>query len=93
MTADDERDDEGRHPGAPAWAGDLTAASAGALESHESGLRRHIAALTANYESHKQAGQQWWPATADELRDARLDHWVARLVDVANERSRREGSQ
>lgn len=93
MTADDERDAEGRHPGAPTWAGDLTAASSAALEVHQKGLRSHIAALTARYEAHKPAGQQWRAATAAEMRDARLAHWVARLVDVENERSRRDESQ
>lgn len=92
MTADDERDDEGRHPGAPAWAGDLTAAAAAALESHESGLRRHIGNLFVKYEGQKPAGRQWRPRTDAELRDAELNRWVSRLVDVANERSKREGA-
>lgn len=93
MTANDERDAGGRHPGAPAWVGDLTAASSAALEIHEKGLRLHIAALTAKYEAHKPVGQQWRPTTDAELRDAGLAHWVARLVDVANEQSKREGSR
>lgn len=56
MTADDERDAGGRHLGAPAWAGDLTAASSAALENHEKGLRRHFAALTAKYEAPQAGG-------------------------------------
>lgn len=92
-TAEDERDAEGRHPGAPAWDGPLTAASAEALGLHGKGLRLHIAALTAKYEAHRPAGQKWRPATSAELSDARLSHWVARLVAVENERSMREGSQ
>ncbi len=91
MTAIDERDAEGRHPGAPAWAGDLTAASAAALEAHCKGLRLHIAAITAKYEAHRPAGQRWRPATAAELDGARFGHWIARLVDAENEQSRREG--
>lgn len=93
MTAGDERDTEGRHPGAPAWDGDLSTASAAALEAHGKGLRLLIAALTAKYEGHRPAGQQWRPATATELRDARLSDWVARLVDVENERSRRDAEE
>lgn len=93
MTAEDERDTEGRHPGAPAWAGDLATASAAALEAHGKGLRLYIAALTAKYEGHRPAGQQWRPATATELRDARLSDWVARLVDVENARSRRDAEE
>lgn len=94
MTANEERDAEGRHPGAPAWNGDLSSASMAALEAHGKGLRFHIGALTAKYEgAHRPAGRRWRAATAAELRDARLADWVARLVDVENERSMREGSQ
>ena len=93
MTDDNERDAEGRHPGAPAWSGDLAGASTAALESHESGLRSHIGNLSVKYEAQKPAGRQWRPRTDAELRDAGLNRWVSRLVDVANERSKREGAQ
>ena len=70
MTDDNERDAEGRHPGAAAWSGDLAGASTAALESHESGLRSHIGNLFVKYEGQKPAGRQWRPRTDAELRDA-----------------------
>lgn len=93
MTDDNERDAEGRHPGAPARSGDLAGASTAALESHESGLRSHIGNLSVKYEGQTPACRQWRPRTDAKLRGAGLNRWVSRPVDVANERSKREGCQ
>lgn len=84
----EERDSAGRHPGAPAWDGPLTALSPAGLEMHDSGLTAHIANLTVLY--GVLTTPAWRARTPEERRADGFDKWVARLVAVRNERDRRE---
>lgn len=88
MTTNEERDGAGRHPGAPAWDGDLTTLSPAGLEQHDHGLAAHIANLTVRYGVID--SPPWRVRTPEERRADGFEKWVARLVAVRNERNRRE---
>lgn len=84
-----ERDSEGRDPGAPAWSGDLETLSPAGLEEHDSGLQGYIANVTVRSEGWNDR-RPWRVSTPAERRSAGLDRYVARLVEVRTERTRRE---
>lgn len=86
MTTNEERDNAGRHPGAPAWDGDLATVSPSGLEEHDKGLQAHIANLTVHY--HVFNG--WRVSTSEERSGAGFEKWVDRLAVVRNERRQRE---
>jgi hypothetical protein len=86
MITNEERDSAGRHPGAPAWDGDLTTLSPAGLEKHDNGLTACIANLTVLY--HVFDG--WRVRTPQERSADGFEKWVARLAVVRNERRRRE---
>jgi hypothetical protein len=88
MSTKDERDAEGRLPGAPAWDGDLAALSPAGLAEHERGLMAQIANLTVKY--HVLDSPRWKVETPESRQRNGFDRWVARLVDVRNQRSQRE---
>lgn len=88
MSKNDERDAAGRHPGAPAWDGDLAALSPAGLEAHDKGLQSHIANLTVLYRVLDKPA--WRVRTPQERGADGFEKWVARLAAVRNERSRRE---
>jgi hypothetical protein len=88
MIANEERDSAGRHPGAPAWAGDLTISSPAALAEHDRGLTAHIGNLTVRFGVVDSPA--WRVRTPEERRADGFEKWVARLVAVRNERDRRE---
>lgn len=86
MTTNEERDSAGRHPGAPAWDGDLSTVSPAGLEAHDKGLQSCIANLTVQY--HVLDG--WRVRTPEERSVDGFEKWVDRLAVVRNERRRRE---
>jgi hypothetical protein len=88
MSTNEERDSAGRHPGAPAWDGDLTTLSPAGLEQHDNGLAACIANLTVLYRAIDNPA--WRVRTPEERRADGFEKWVARLVAVRNERNRRE---
>jgi hypothetical protein len=88
MITNEERDSAGRHPGAPAWDGDLTSSSPSALEKHDKGLTTHIGNLTVLFGVVDSPA--WRVRTPEERRADGFEKWVARLVAVRNERDRRE---
>ncbi|MCA4135495.1 hypothetical protein [Arthrobacter sp. M4] len=88
MITNEERDSAGRHPGAPAWDGDLTTLSPAGLEKHDNGLTACIANLTVLYGVLDSPA--WRVRTPEERRADGFEKWVARLAVVRNERRRRE---
>lgn len=86
MTTNEERDSAGRHPGAPAWDGDLDTVSPAGLAEHDNGLQSHIANLSVLY----QVFDGWRVRTPEERSADGFEKWVERLVAVRNERRRRE---
>ncbi|MFK0007759.1 hypothetical protein ACIQTZ_11955 [Paenarthrobacter sp. NPDC090520] len=89
VDSDEERDEAGRHPGAPAWNGNLETLSPAGLEQHDKGLVTHIGNLTVLYGVLTEPA--WRVRTPEERRADRFEQWVERLAVVRNERSRREG--
>jgi len=88
MSTDEERDNSGRPPGAPAWDGDLSVLSPEGLEQHSNGVASLIANLTTKY--GVLSSPAWRVTTAEERRAAGFEKWVGRLVAARNERDRRE---
>jgi hypothetical protein len=88
VTASEERDSAGRLPGAPAWDGDLSILSPVGLEQHDKGLQAQIANLTVLYGGLD--NPPWRVRTPKERQADGFEKWVARLVEVRNERNRRE---
>lgn len=86
MTTNEERDSAGRHPGAPAWDGDLATVSPAGLDAHDEGLKSCIANLTVQYH----VIDEWRVRTAEERSVDGFEKWVERLAVVRNERRRRE---
>lgn len=88
MSTNEERDNSGRPPGAPAWDGDLSVLSPQGLEQHSNGVAALIANLTTKYGVLD--SPPWRVTTPEERRAADFEKWVARLVEARNERHRRE---
>ncbi|MFJ4030217.1 hypothetical protein ACIPWF_22920 [Paenarthrobacter sp. NPDC089989] len=89
VDTDEERDEAGRHPGAPAWSGDLQTLSPAGLEMHDKGLTTHIGNLTVLYRVLTEPA--WRVRTQAERSADHFEKWVERLAVVRNERNRREG--
>ncbi|MFF1831130.1 hypothetical protein [Paenarthrobacter sp. NPDC058040] len=88
VDTDEERDEDGRLPGAPAWNGDLETLSPAGLDAHDKGLVTHIGNLTVLYGVLTEPA--WRVRAPEERRADQFEKWVERLAVVRNERNRRE---
>lgn len=80
-------DSSGRHPGAPAWDGNVRDLTDDELLSRDRGLMLHISALLVRYDSTRDDAPF---SPVNDLTEARP--WLQRLADARNENKRREAS-
>lgn len=76
-------------PQAPGWIGDLTTVTDDALWERDQNLTGLLAAILVHH-NYSNGLSPYSPATAGQCLDHELGKWVRALVDVRNERNRRD---